>query len=348
MQDVRHDDTKKDRTADGAFEGEVSERRLASGSLEERYHYHTYGFDIASQIPLPELTQTPPCASPDIEIVAGEVNDALEGGRAINQWLQLGEHQCQVWVDGIARYRIEEGRRIVIDRRDSGSGNEPAAPSDIRVYLLGTAFGVLAHQRGWLPLHVSAIKAPNGVWAFTGESGAGKSTLSAWLHHYHGCDLVTDDVAVIKPADAEPLLYPGPRKVKLWKQTLAALKWDTRGAQRDLTRIDKYHLTLEASQAPRPEPLRALVVLERGGEDEPAQLAKVQGPEALFLLLEALYRPEMGRSYNPPEAMMRDCQALAERIRVYRYRRPWDLQEVSRSLEPLLHQMDLTIAKEDL
>ena len=91
-----------------------------------------------------------------------------------------------------------------------------------------------------------------------------------------------------------------------------------------------------------------LVVLTRGGGDGPAQLTEVRGPEALFLLLEVLYRPELGRDYNPPEAMMRDCQALTERIRGYRYRRPWDLQEVSRSLEPLLHKMDLTIAKDDL
>lgn len=330
--------------ADPASSGEVvsAERRSSVASPARRYYYRTYGFDIVSQIKLPELPEIAPCESPDIQIVAGEVEPTLSAGKQVNQWLQIGDRDCQVWVDGIGRYRIEGGRRIVVDRRVAVDQDEPAAPADIRVYLLGTAFGVLAHQRGWLPLHVSAIKAPTGIWAFTGESGAGKSTLSAWLHHRYDCPLVTDDVAIIKPADAEPLLYAGPRKVKLWKETLSALQLDTSGAQRDLTRIDKYHLSLAGAQGlVKPEPLAALVVLERAPAEESPRLSEITGPEALYQILESLYRSELGRSYNSPTSMMRDCEALAARIKVYRYRRPWSLQEISRSLEPLLQQLGL-------
>ncbi|MBD3896200.1 hypothetical protein IEI94_10090 [Halomonas sp. ML-15] len=324
---------------DKALPGLPDERRTEKESPSTWYYYHAYGFDIASQIPLPELVKVTPSASPDIEIVADHVDVTLHEGKHVNQWLQIGKEHCQIWVEGIARYRIEAGRRVVVDRRVSDAKDNAAAASDIRVYLLGTVFGVLAHQCRWLPLHVSAIKAPNGVWAFTGESGAGKSTLSAWLHHHHGCGLVTDDVAVVKPEESLPLLHPGPRKVKLWKQTLAALDIDAQHAQRDLMRVDKYHLALDHQAALGAEPLKALVVLERGNPDEPPKLSEATGAEALYLLLESIYRPEIGRAYQAAEEMMAACQVLTGQIRVYRYRRPWDLDGVSSSLGPLLKEM---------
>lgn len=320
---------------------EDQRQRIQTAHPRERFFYTAYGFTLISHISLPELVTIAPCDSADLEIVIGNVDVTLQEGEPVNKWLQIGKHHCQVWVEGIARYRIEDGRRVIVDRRVSSSENNAADPNDIRVYLLGTVFGVLAHQRGWLPLHVSAINAPNGVWAFTGNSGAGKSTLSAWLHYHYGCDLLTDDVAVVKPEELLPLLHPGPRKIKLWKQTLAVLDLDIEGAQRDLMRLDKYHLSLEGEKARQSEPLKALVVLERGHAGEPASLDEIKGPEAVYLLLEALYRSEIGRSYNPPETIIRNCMALAEQIRIYRYRRPWALQQVSHSLEPLLERMGL-------
>ncbi|MBZ0329208.1 hypothetical protein KZO25_02615 [Halomonas sp. ANAO-440] len=326
----------------GHVKATSAERRSNVASAAACYYYHTYGFDIVSQIRLPELTEIAPCESPDIEIVTGEVETTLRSGRRVNHWLQIGDQHCHMWVDGIGRYLIEGGQRIVVDRRVVGEQTAPPAPSDIRVFLLGTAFGVLAHQRGWLPLHVSAIKAPGGIWAFTGESGAGKSTLSAWLHHHYHFPLVTDDVAIIKPGEAEPLLHAGPRKVKLWKETLTALQLDMSDAQRDLTRIDKYHLALISDHGlVKAEPLTALVVLERASAGEQAQLSEITGAEALYQIVESLYRAELGRSYHSPEAMIRECKALADRIKVYRYRRPWALQNMAHSLEPLLQQLGL-------
>lgn len=96
---------------------------------------------------------------------------------------------------------------IVVCLRDERDG-VPAR--DVRQYLLGMSLGVLLYQRDWLPMHVSALHTPTGVWAFTGHSGAGKSTLGAWLHYTQGWPMISDDVAVIKPEDSQAYLYPGP------------------------------------------------------------------------------------------------------------------------------------------
>lgn len=314
------------------------QRQKSYGHPEDRYYYNTYGFTLLSHIPLPELVSIAPCDCPDIEIVAGHVDEKLVNGRQVNRWLQMGEDQCQMWIEGIANYRVEHGQRIVIDRRVAAPLASVASPADIRVYLLGSALGVLAYQRGWLPLHINAVQAPSGdVWAFTGPSGAGKSTLGAWLNTRLGWPQVTDDVAVVKPEVQQPLLYAGPRKIKLWKETLEALEIDMSGAERDLSRADKFHIPMQGqSEVPLLAPLRHLVVLERGSADSKPRLTEVFGDEAVILLLDSLYRAEFGREFMAPEKILQACEKLAMEIHIYRFCRPWGLENMADSMAPLL------------
>ena len=318
------------------------QRRGASRHPDDRYYYYTYGFTVLSHIPLPELTPIASCEQPDIEIVAGHVDDKLANGHQVNRWLQMADDQCQMWIEGIAHYRVEHGRRIVIDRRVSESRASAASPADVRVYLLGSALGVLAYQRGWLPLHVNAVQAPSGdLWAFTGPSGAGKSTLGVWLNTRRGWPQVTDDVAVVKPGDAQPFLYAGPRKIKLWKETLEALQIDMSGAQRDLSRADKFHIPVQGpSEVPPLAPLRHLVVLERC-EGNTSRLTEVFGDEAVILLLDSLYRSEFGREFMAPEKIVQACEKLAMTMHVYRFCRPWGLKDMNNHLAPILDKAEL-------
>lgn len=319
------------------------QRQGAQSHPGDRYFYSTYGFTLVSHIPLPELVTIAPCDHPDIEIVAGNVDEKLVNGRQVNRWLQMGEDQCQMWIEGIANYRVEHGQRIIIDRRVKDPMASTASPADIRVYLLGSALGVLAYQRAWLPLHINAVQAPSGdLWAFTGPSGAGKSTLGAWLNTRLEWPQVADDVAVIKPEDEQPLLYAGPRKVKLWKETIEALQIDMSGAQRDLSRADKFHIPVSQSEIPPLAPLRHLVVLEKGDADSKPRLTEVFGDEAVILLLDTLYRAEFGREFMAPEKIAQECEKLAMQLHIYRFCRPWGLEDMAENLRPLLNRAEIS------
>ena len=317
------------------------ERRGNLPSSNERFFYRTYGLNIESQLELPELPVIPPCAEPDVVVLTPGVEDELEDATFRKGWLEMGDDRCQITIEGIARYRVEHGQRILLDRRVPRGVDPVADPGDVRLFLLGSALGGLLHQRHWLPLHVSALKTPGGVWAFTGHSGAGKSTIGAWLHYTQGWPLVTDDVAVIKPHEEEPYLHPGPPRVKLWKDALAALGIETEGLVRDLTREDKYHLMLNKGFQDHPYPLKALVMLERAEEGESASLERITGVEAFKSVMATLYRPEMGNEFNTPAGLMRECTKLAGKIEVYRFRRPWSLDDMNTSIEPLLERIML-------
>ncbi|MGR4067849.1 hypothetical protein [Billgrantia sp. C5P2] len=316
------------------------DRRLRNAPAAIAYrNYSTYGLKIGSQLELPELESLPPDASPDIRIELGELPGQLEDAEFSTPWLQCSSNRCQFLLDRIARYRVEQGLSIRVDRRLALASGSTAGEGDLRLYLLGSALGALLHQRHWLPLHISAVQTPAGIWGFTGDSGAGKSTLAAWLHYRYGWKLVSDDVGVIKPEETHPTLYPGPPRLKLWRDALEHLEIEHQGLVRDRTRTEKFHLNGHLGFTHDSEQLKALVMLERVSADELASIEPVEGIKAFRIVMSALYLPEWGQRFNGSARLMQYGANLARQIRVYRYRRPWSLEKVEESLAPLIQQI---------
>src|SRR6202008_4886252 len=98
---------------------------------------------------------------------------------------------------------IRGGKEILVDQAPASS------PRDVAAYLLGTAFGVLCHQRGIIPLHASAVNVADGRVASAGESGAGKWTLVAALA-VRGHQVIADDLFFLRLADTGDVkAWPG-------------------------------------------------------------------------------------------------------------------------------------------
>ena len=302
--------------------------------MTKPYLYQIYGLNVASEIELPELLAANPAQEIAATISLATLTETLEGMAVDGSYLQVSGDQCQFYAEGIARFRIERGQRILIDPVPE------AAPGDVRAYLLGMAFGALLHQRGLLPLHVSAVATPNGIWAFTGESGAGKSTLAAALHYQFKWPLLSDDVGVIKPCDlGQPVFHPGPPRLKLWQDALTHFEIDSHGLIPDLIRINKFHLRLERGFEHEPQRLRALVLLEPAEADEPPSLIPVNGMAAFQTVAGAVYQPYTAQRVGNRTTLFRRCAELAGQIKVFRYRRPWALAEFDGSLQTLFRQI---------
>lgn len=312
-------------------------QRLAGSMPRKCYVYRVYGLIVASEIELPELVSVTE-GEPQVQIRFGEVPESLENPIVDWEWCAASSSEYVLYKKGVANYHVAAGSTITIDRRLNLAQPPPAA--DVRLWLLGSAFGALLHQRSLLPLHVSAVQAPNGVWAFTGESGEGKSTLAGFLLKRFGYELVGDDVSVINPQDADPIIYPGPRKLKLWADALDRFGFDGCKKTRDLSNTDKFQIYLDGEGGYRPQPLYALVVLETAPTDSAPTLEVLSGIEAFTALVRTVYRPFMAEWFKRPEQPLKHVSDLCRRIRVYRFRRPRCLKSFEENLKPLTDLMN--------
>ena len=138
-----------------------------------------FGLVIDSEVSFDNLSAAPPGAAPDVIIRRGLVGD--------NPDLVIAEAES---------FRVTDGREIIIEAR------EGVPERNLRLFLLGSAMGLILHQRGLLPLHANAVALDGRAIAIAGASGAGKSTLAASFAR-HGHQIVGDDVIALKAARGE-------------------------------------------------------------------------------------------------------------------------------------------------
>lgn len=285
----------------------------------ERFFYKVYGITVESELRLPELVEVKG-PNPDATIRFGTVPEALDNVKASWADCVASRSECLISVDGVASYHIQYGHSITIERRFALS--DSSRIGDIRSWLLGWVFAALLYQRGLLPLHVSAVRAPGGVWAFTGEAGEGKSTLAGYLQHRFGCELVSDDVSAFNPISAAPIIYPGPKRLKLWADALDFLELGAKIKIRDLSGTEKFQLKADDNPVYYAPKLDGLVLLEAVPNGARSDLEKLRGAEAFNACLDAIYRPLLGSCFHDPGQITKAVASLCREVPVYRFRRP--------------------------
>lgn len=160
-----------------------------------------------------------------------------------------------------------EGAFIVdpaISRLDVFAADDTPTPGTIDV-LTRRVLPRLAIETGALTVHGAAMIRDGGAILLFGESGAGKSTLTAALA-LAGWSIASDDMTIIRPGTAEPMVHPGATGVCLWPDTRRALGLDPARCLAMPGYDDKLRFEPEDAPGADPAPLRAVVFLERGAE----------------------------------------------------------------------------------
>ena len=260
-----------------------------------------HGLEVATEIELPELLPSvAPDRAPDVTVRRGPV--PLRPDDPDDRWFFVrADGTAIARIPDVATFAVRSGADIVVD---AVVGADPAA---VRVYLLGTTLGTLLHQRGDLPLHVSAVVIDGRAWAFTGPQGTGKSTLAAALHLHAGLPLVTDDVGVVRPApdgSGEAWLWPGPALLKLRPDAHDGVRDVAPPALPEYAGSEKVRLTTRDGSVRGPVPIAGIVLLHRGGAAEDAArspasghgrvLERVSGAEAFLVAQSSVYRLPQG------------------------------------------------------
>jgi hypothetical protein len=295
--------------------------------------YRVYGLTVESELEIPELLPAKKSLA-DVVVTFGKARHRLEGTIAKTKWYQASRREFLMDIAGVARFHVEDGRRITIELSADAEQNIRAA--DVRLWLLGSAFGALLHQRGLLPLHVSAVKAPSGVWAFTGPSGEGKSTLAGFLQNRFGWTLVSDDVSVVDTERSRAFVHPGPQKLKLWADALQYLDFPNCSKVRDLSNTNKFQLYFSNDNGYDSEALRGLVMLDSLPETEAPRVERLRGSQAFGVCMKTIYRPSMENWFKRPEDGLKQLSQLCGKVPIYRFSRPRSLMDIERHMAPLL------------
>ncbi|HEX8669822.1 MAG TPA: hypothetical protein VF727_15760 [Allosphingosinicella sp.] len=280
--------------------------------------YSCFDFRLRSEIPLPELgSDSVEDARPLVEVRIGDIPESLSGVMDGGpHGLQVRGDEALLPVAGTARYLIRGGREILVHPHESGSAR------NVRLFLLGSALGILCHQRGLLPLHANAIVVNGAAVAFAGPSGAGKSTLAAHFARA-GYPVLCDDVCVLSFAGGgTALAWPGLPRLKLWGDAAQAFGHDRAALDRAIEGLDKYHVPLGASAAAKPWPFRRLYVLEKAEEGEP-RVTRLHGRDAMEEIMAQTYRAMYLAPLGLQVHHFRRCVALAAQAEVYRAQRRW-------------------------
>lgn len=294
----------------------------------EARDYRLFGLRVRSELDLPEISVEGQQNGADVYVRLGRVaGDEAAGGYVVT------EHGTFLTVPEVGRYLIRDGLEIVIDPLAG------ADPRNLRLFLLGSAFGALLHQRGLLPLHANAIDIGGRAIAFCGHSGAGKSTLAAWFND-RGYPVLADDVCVIGfDAGGRVIAQPGLRRLRLWNDALEASGRSAADYQRSFhvgEARDKYDVP--TSDAPTaPVPLVAVYLLGRGDDGaEQGRIVRIGGVEAVDALVSNTYRGQFLPMIGRTGPHLQDCLKIARKVSVYLAERVWGheaFEQQARQLE---------------
>lgn len=265
-----------------------------------------FGLTIASDLALPGLRPAPPHAPVDVTIRRGALGP-----------------EADLVIPEAGSFKVSDGREIIVDALAE------VPDRNVRLFLLGSAMGLILHQRGLFPLHANAVALDGRAVAVAGASGAGKSTLAAWFSR-QGLELVGDDVIALRPGPEGAVALPGPPRVRLWRQSLDTFGLDSDGLEPSYTdpEFDKWDLPVAlADVASDALPLSGVYILEDGPDIAIRPLGGVEATAALF---DHTYRGAYVERVGGEAVHWRAVTSLAASVPVFRLERPRDLSLLDR------------------
>jgi hypothetical protein len=320
--------------------GAVRELRQRYSERAEIVHFYCIsGLSVSSEIVLPGLSAaTAGRHRPDVAIRRGAVPATLAGAEALGPTWQMAGKEFLLRVPKVARFLLSGGREITFEA-------EPGADAgDIPIFLLGTAYGILLHQREQIVLHASAVRVNGKAILFCGPSGAGKSTLAAALAQ-RGYPFITDDFcAVTVTEDGTPMVHPDGRQLKLWAQAIEKLDLKGRSGARVRSRLEKFYVDPGETHAVA-LPLGTLYALREARPPLEPGIAPTNAVDAAVILRRMAYRPRLVSRMGQRVNYFHAATTIANKAGIYYLTRALDfavMPDVVAKLERHWRDLGLT------
>lgn len=277
------------------------------------FGYRVYGLTVASEIELPEL-RLEKSANPDVNICLGEVPKNLPGLTEEGVLYQAAEDDFLFRMEHIGAFRVQNGSQITVRPVPDCS------PTLMRVFLLGSVFGALLHQKEILPLHGSAVATGNEALLITGRSSSGKSTLAAALSA-KGYSFITDDISAVFPGEVRFSVAPGIPQMKLWKDVMKTLQLEEDDIKQIRPEVEKYRRVVLHGFTRQSLPVSKIIVLNSKNSPD-IEISEIWGMEKFELLSSNTYRYQFVNGLQKSQSHFQSITDLAKKTRVFQVQRP--------------------------
>lgn len=278
---------------------------------------------------------------PDVAIRRRPVPATLEDSSASGPTWQIAGERFLLRIPGVARFLLSAGREIAFEPEAN------ADIGDIPIFILGTVFGILLHQREQIVLHASAVRVSGRAVLFCGASGAGKSTLAAALVQ-RGYPLVTDDICNVSIAEGKaPTVHSDGRQLKLWALAISRLELAERRSDRVRAKLEKFYVE-PGEVVSAPHPLGAVYALREARPPHSPGIERPNVVDAALILRRNAYRPLVVRRMGQKAIYFHAATAIANAAGIFHLTRALDfatMPEVIASLEQHWRDVGLTEAQ---
>ncbi len=291
--------------------------------------YSAYGLTFSSELALNELLAAPLGGPADVTITFGAVPEAgLQGGTQTGPYLWSRDAEFWLEIPRIARFLVRGGTEIVIDPA-------PGIDDDsVRVFLLGSIFGALLFQRGYLVLHGNAVRIGDQSMICVGPSGVGKSTLAAGFLR-RGYQILADDVV---PINTDCAALPGIPRIKLWSDSAKQLQVDTAELRKVRPNMEKFNLPVVDGHFDAPVKVRWIYILSSENRAD-FKIDHIRGMKRFEPLRRNTYRLRYLDGMAMRHEHLQLCGTLAGKIRLARVTRPREGFELDALMDRLLADM---------
>ncbi len=256
-------------------------------------------------IPFPledvEITQVDEISKPEKPLYSGEC-------------MTIGASEFSMTVKDVGDFYAGNGTKIEF------TSHEKADNASIELFMNGSVYGAILHQRQILPLHGSSFIFDDSGVMFCGDSGAGKSSLTTSFC-INGAGFLTDDVTPILFENEQPHIWPKSGKIKLWEDSLQQFKKKKGNLTKIRPEDEKYYFPMGSNQI-EAYPLNIILILQVTG-DKTVSFEKVQKVEAFSYLHQEIYRREF--LFAMPEAessYLKQISSICNEASIFRVNRP--------------------------
>lgn len=229
----------------------------------------------------------------DVKIIGTNIKKTIQEPAYNTYYARLNQNEFLLDVKETACFYASNGNYIEVVAHPAADLNT------LELYLNGSVYGAILHQRKIIPLHGSCFLYRGKGVMICGESGAGKSSLTA-AFCIDGAEFLTDDITPILFEDDNPHIWAMSDRIKLWDDSLLALNQTKEDLIQVMPEREKFYFPMESRKGAN-IPLDYIFVLDI--QETPGILMReLHGIDKFVALCNEVYRREYLRGMPESEA----------------------------------------------